>query len=413
MSNALAIAAVTATLRWLLEKSLEPEGAGIPVTTQPLDKANDANKTRRGLNLFLYETAVNAAWRNQPLPNKVQQGETGFPPLSLDLYYLITAYSDGEEIGMDHRLLGRAMSMLHDHPLLSPDNIKAMLPDSDLQNQIERVRITFQPLSLEEMSKLWSAFNTQYRISTAYQASVVLIESTRDAKTPLPVLTRGPNDTGPVSQPDLTPPFPALNDLIYPTPDNAAHLGDTLSIDGVHLDQGTLLLRFSHPLLSAPIELPPPPFVSLTPSSLTFKLPDPVADPSQLTKWPAGMYILLADLKQGPDERTTNALAFSLAPSFTNALPMSVARDGSGNATLVINCAPDIWPGQKVSLLVGDRQVDAEPILVQTNTLMFVVTAAIPGKYFLRLRVDGVDSLLIDHTKTPAVFDSNQMVTIS
>ena len=44
-----------------------------------------------------------------------------------------------------------------------------LLRDSDLQDQVERVRITAQPLSLEEMSKLWMTFQTQYRISAAYE----------------------------------------------------------------------------------------------------------------------------------------------------------------------------------------------------------------------------------------------------
>ncbi len=50
------------------------------------------------------------------------------------------------------------------------------------------MRITLQPLSVEEISKLWTAFQTQFRTSVSYQVSVVLIESQRPAKTPLPVL---------------------------------------------------------------------------------------------------------------------------------------------------------------------------------------------------------------------------------
>jgi hypothetical protein len=41
------------------------------------------------------------------------------------------------------------------------------------------VRVTLQPLSLEEMSRLWSTFQTQYRLSVAYEVSVVLIDSAR------------------------------------------------------------------------------------------------------------------------------------------------------------------------------------------------------------------------------------------
>jgi hypothetical protein len=47
-----------------------------------------------------------------------------------------------------------------------------------LHEQVERVRITLQPLTLEEVAKLWNVFQTPYRISVAYEVSVVLIEST-------------------------------------------------------------------------------------------------------------------------------------------------------------------------------------------------------------------------------------------
>ena len=63
------------------------------------------------------------------------------------------------------------MGVLHDHPLLGAEEINGALPESDLDQQVERVRITPQPMSVEEMSKLWTTFQTQYRMSAAYQAS--------------------------------------------------------------------------------------------------------------------------------------------------------------------------------------------------------------------------------------------------
>ena len=92
------------------------------------------------------------------------------------------------------------MSVLHDHPLLGSEEIKKAtetnVAGSNLHEQIERVRITPHPLSLEEMSKMWTMFQTQYRISAAYEVSVVLIESTLPTRAALPVLTRGKDDAG-------------------------------------------------------------------------------------------------------------------------------------------------------------------------------------------------------------------------
>ena len=98
MSNALAIAACTATLRNLLLAgipALDSSLSDLQVTTQPPDLAR-RNVTTSQLNVFLYQTVVNAAWRNLDMPRQVRPGETGAPPLPLNLHYLLTAYGRGE-----------------------------------------------------------------------------------------------------------------------------------------------------------------------------------------------------------------------------------------------------------------------------------------------------------------------------
>jgi hypothetical protein len=174
MSNSLAIAAVTATLRHLLDHGLNADVPGTRVTTRPPDKARDGSGGNQ-VNLFLYQTLPNAAWRNIDLPAAGRA--SGQPPLALNLYYLLSAYGQNEDDPdpYSHRLLGEAMRLFHEQPLLDPAAIRAALPGNDLHEQVERVRISLQPLSLEEMSKLWSTFQTQYRISVAYEVSVVLI----------------------------------------------------------------------------------------------------------------------------------------------------------------------------------------------------------------------------------------------
>ena len=93
---------------------------------------------------------------------------------------------------------------------------------------------TGQPLSLEEVSKLWAAFQTNYRLSAAYQVAVILIESTRAARTPLPVLSQGKDDRGPTAQGDLIPPFPAIDRIAMPVNRDIAQLNDQLTLAGHH-----------------------------------------------------------------------------------------------------------------------------------------------------------------------------------
>src|SRR6185437_3509492 len=219
MSNALAIAAVTATLEAVLSHGVHSDSdlTDTQMTVLPPDKARGSITTNQ-LNLFLYQILPDAAWRNMDVPSRVKPGETGMPPLVLTLHYLMTAYARENDISQpfDHHLLGKAMSVLYDHALLGPDEIKLALPGSDLERQVERVRITLQPLSVEEISKLWTGFATQYRLSVGYEVSVALIDSTQPVKTPLPVLTRGAQDKGPSSHANLIPPFPALDSVTSP-----------------------------------------------------------------------------------------------------------------------------------------------------------------------------------------------------
>lgn len=406
MSNSLAIAAVTATLRNLLTQGVTADVPGATITTQPLDRARGSNGNGNQINLFLYQTVSNAAWSNMDMPRQVKPGETGHPPLALNLYYLLTAYGQNDDDAFGHRLLGRAMNILHDHPVLGAPEIQAALANNDLHEQVERVRITPQPLSLDELSKLWAAFQTQYRISVAYQVAVVLIESTRPAKAPLPVLTRGPGDEGVAAQADLIPPFPTLEAIESQTNQPSARLGDTLTLSGHHLDGDNVAVQFTMPRLVTPLVVPSLP--NGTASQIAVQLSN------QPANWPAGVYTLVAIISRaGEPDRTTNELPLSLAPSITAIAPNPAARDGNGDVTLTITCSPQVRPEQRAALLLGDREVLAQPHPTQTDNLTFEISAAPVGEHFVRLRVDGVDSLLVDHSVTPPVFDPNQRVTIT
>ena len=135
MSNSLAIAATTLTLRALLEKEIPLRDAGLPglkVTTLPPDLARkNAADVGAQLNVFLYQTIANAAWRNQAAPTQTRPGEVGRPPLALNLHYLLTAYGDDtDDESISHRVLGGAMGVLHDHALLGRDEIRGALAEN-------------------------------------------------------------------------------------------------------------------------------------------------------------------------------------------------------------------------------------------------------------------------------------------
>lgn len=404
MSNYLAVAAVTASLRNLLlnvESGVlaDPVLADTQVTTKPLDKAHTSDDVNQ-LNVFLYHTAPNPALRNMDMIVRSKPGEGGRLPLALNLYYLITAYGRGNEDIYAHRLLGRAMSVLHDYPALLPQEIKLALPGNDLYQQVELVRITPQNLSVDEMFRLWATFQTAYRISVVYEFSVILIESTLPISAPLPVLS-----TGGLAQPSLTPPFPTLTTLTIPRRQPSALPGDLLELEGFHLDGDSVEVLISGASLVVPVRLAPEAGGSA--ERLTVRLAGLAAE------LPVGVYRITVIVRvRGEQDRITNDLPFALAPQLVAVDPPEVTRDEFGAATIRVICAPQILPDQRVALLLGDREVESEPHTGPTSTLTFIARNIAPGEYPLRLRVNGIDSHLVDRAADPPTFDPKAKVVI-
>jgi hypothetical protein len=342
-------------------------------------------------------------------PRQLRPGETGTPPLALNLHYVLTAYGRGESDNdaVSHRVLGGAMSVLHDHPLLGADEIKSALAGNDLYAQLERLRIVPQPMTLEEMSKLWTAFQTNYRLSSAYEVSVLLIDSHRPATTPLPVLTRGKDDTGVVAQADLDSPFPALTDAVMPGGQPSARPGERITLTGSRLDGANVGVLLQHRRWSEAVEVPP-----AGPGTAAAV---EVVVPTVAAAWPAGFYTAAVAV-QRPNEtfrRTTNAVSFALAPRITAIAPNPAPRNAGGDVTLTLSVAPDVLPEQRAALLLGGREVLAAAHLAPVGQLTFAVQDVAPAAYAVRLRLDGVDSILVDGSVVPPRFDPTQRVTIT
>ncbi len=415
MSNALAIAATTATLRNLLlaqVPQLDSDLSDLEVTAQPLDVARKGI-SKSQVNLFLYQTVVNAAWRNMDIPRQVRPGETGAPPLAVNLHYLITAYGrgDSDNDAVSHRVLGGAMSVLHDHPMLGRGEISAALPSNDLAKQFERVKITPLSLGVEEISKLWMVFQTQYRISMAYEVTVILIDSRVPGSAPLPVLKRGDTDRGVITSPGAAPTLSALR---LPRSQPAIRLGEDATIEGDQLTTVDAKLRFTSSRLAQPVELPPLPGENA--GEISIHIGNQAEDANALSRWVPGFYtVALAVTKTGMRPIASNEIAFALAPKIT----VASANAGPGQVDVTITCAPRLTNDQRVLLIFGDRQAEPTSITTpgdpsQPTTILFKLSGLSSGSYVVRLRIDGVDSIPVVYSGTPPVadFDPAQKVTV-
>lgn len=437
MSSPLALAAVTAVLRDLLNNGLIDHnitgalGNNVTVTAVPPDSiAIDGTNARTQLNLFLYQVTPNAGWRNVGLPSRDERGtRLTNPPLALDLHYLLTAYGAAElhsEI-----LLGYAMHLLHETPVLDRQAIRtalsggtidsSILPPAfqalaaaDLADQVEQIKITPETLSTEEMSKLWAAIQGHYRPTAAYHLSVVLIESRRATRNALPVLTRGERDLatgrerGVVAVGGLIPPYPMLTAIALPHQQIAAQQGDVVTLQGHNLEGGNVRARFEHPRLVNPIEMNLG--LNANGENIAVTLPN---DAAARLAWPPGVWNVTVILQRPGEtfDRSSNSLPLLLAPRLDIAGSNAVRDAGSGAVTISLAFTPQVRPGQTVSLNAGGNEAPGD-ITVQTGTLDFIFPALGTGQQWLRLRVDGADSLLVNRELAPPQFDITQRMNI-
>jgi uncharacterized protein DUF4255 len=416
MSNALAIAGVTAVLRDLLNEGLVnhnmPTSLGIVrVTSEPPDIIVTGTSEEDRLNLFLYAVTPNQGWRNQGFPTRDANGErvSNEPPLALDLHYLLTAY--GTKSFHPEILLGYGMQILHETPVLTRDGVRkalsplpapplppnppvpvdpSFLPGSyplliaaDLADQAEQIRITPHYMGTEEISRLWTATKASYRATCAYIVSVVLIEPRRPVRSTLPVQQRNL----------LVLPFarPQIDTL---TPQLVA-AGETMTVRGRNLrGQITRVLVVDgqgHEEDVVPTDL--------RPESFTITIPETLAAGT-------GLLTVLQPLDFGTGAATephegfkSNTAAFMVLPRIAPVpplppLPNSVAAGGN----LLVPVRPPVAATQRVIVLLGDRSFliparpDGSP---PTNQLALKVPIGFPlGSRLVRVQVDGAESRL-------------------
>lgn len=136
------------------------------------------------LSLFLYQIVENAYTKNRPMRN-LGTGEVSYPPLSLNLYYLVTPYaSENQEIKVwdMHTVLGKAMQAFYDNSVLKGPNLLDVLKEVQLEDyyqKIEHICITLKSLSLDDLTKIWNSLDTPMNLSVGYEVRVIMIESER------------------------------------------------------------------------------------------------------------------------------------------------------------------------------------------------------------------------------------------
>ena len=341
-------------------------------------------------------------------------------------------------------LLGYAMQLLHETPVITRDQLRTVLATPspvdgnfvlgrfgtlsavDLADQVELIKISPAYLTSEELSKLWTAMQARYRPSMAYMVSVVLIQAEGGARVAPPVLQRGAGDRGPQAQAAPPSVLQAVRNPAGPLLP-ALRLGNDVSLVGTALARnGTLTAVFTCDRLGIVNELP---LVAGAPggapggasaAELRGHLPSTTELAAAMSAWASGSYGVVVRVDEaGRPSWTTNTVPVALAPRIT-ASPSTASANAA--FTLTVVCAPRLRPLQEpgVRLLLGTAELVPTTIVTpagatQPSTISFAVPALAAGTYLLRLRVDGIDSLPVLAAGSPPVlaFDPAQQLVVA
>jgi hypothetical protein len=398
MSNYLAIATVTATLQRIVQGAIQQDVAGARVTTVRPD-ANGSGTPEVGVNIYMYQASPNPAWRNadlrttRPKGNLSKQAQAG-----LDLYYLMTFYGNDVEYE-PQRLLGSTVRTLIDQPILTQEMISEtilnseLLAGSTLADQVEKVTLTPAPMNTEELSKIWSVFfQTPYTLSFAYQGSTVLIEGDKPGKSAIPVQGR---------QFFVTATQSVINQVISEKGISRHFvLNDTIIVGGRRLDSNNVKVKIGDATLT-PNEI----------SDTEIKLNLAQLPAAEINTLRAGVQTLqIVHSEENSNSNYgiigSNILPFVLCPTVSKDQNPQAVVTGYENNTcdaiirILLDLRVDI--GQRVFLLLNERN-SVDPLSYvfpsqqrseSTREMVFAVKNINLGEYFVRVQVDGAESLL-------------------
>lgn len=387
MSSYLAIATVTAALQQVLQAPVSAAVGGATVGFNRPDGTGTGSKSPL-VNVYLYEVTPNSAYRNDDLPTRRSDGTLVHKPqAALDLRYLFTFHGDDDKLE-PQRMLGAVVSTLHSQPLLSTQNIQAaathygFLAGSGLDGQVERVKFTPTSLSLDEFTKLWSAFfQVEYSLSAAYQASLVLIESD--------------------NTPQEAPPVAARN--VYALPFRRPTITQVVSQAGTNLPilpGSTLVVKGSD--LLTPLTLVRTGDIVSAPSTVTDKaIILPV--PANLAAGVQGLQVI-QQLQIGTPPKPHAGFESNVFPFVLH--PLIVPQTATASQ-ISVDITPAVQAGQRATLLLNEATMppppspaaytfSLPPLAGSASTLTFDIAGVKGGgtTYFIRVSADGAESPL-------------------
>ncbi|NKE69582.1 DUF4255 domain-containing protein [Candidatus Manganitrophus noduliformans] len=175
-------------------------GEMVPATNVSLISPGDTSGQNKRINLFLYRVIENPHLNNRDWqPKRGTTNQLVAPPLALNLFYLMTPFSPLDpQTGLAdaHGLLGEAMRVLYENAIIPQTYLETGLQEGE-------VKVTLLPLDLEQLSKIWTALNKDFRLSVAYEVSYVEVPAEQERPLPKRVTQVELDVRAPFKQPVL------------------------------------------------------------------------------------------------------------------------------------------------------------------------------------------------------------------
>lgn len=404
MSSLKAIAAVTQTLKSILDESINDESIdtlGAVVYTKPLDRLeNDLTATENALNIYLYMVKENVGWRHQGLQSRNNAGQRiSNPYLALDLYYVMSSHGS-EKVNADV-IFGYGLVAFHDNSIIGRDFIantlaaEPLLVDAGLADQLVQITITAEYLSTEDISKIWTMFGAKYRQSAFYKVSVALLRKEKSVRQALPVL-KSKLYVKPIKIPTINTIKPEeragsdyLSNLIFIE-------GDVLIIEGVSFQGEVTMVQFDGDFaIGVEVEL-----------DKTITLPIPSVLRAGVHSIQIVHEMLLGEPAVPHKGIKSNLAAFVLSPVLEN---LAVAGDD-----LTGDVLPAIKEEVRYTILLNEIDFDTtsrnaneysfnDMAEVEASSFSFNIADVLPGTYLVRISVNNATSPLFDDYTGPSI----------
>jgi hypothetical protein len=351
-----------------------------------------------------------------PAPPPQRALQIPFQPLSLDLYYLLTAFDADNSFAREQQVMSIALKCFHENPI-----VRAAVPiPPPPQTVQEEFTLTMELQTSDDVARLWQAVTVPYRLSVFYKVSVVFMTP------PAPPASAKQAVRFSLAVDPASFPFAPSGQVIgtsstqtFTSPHSSAAQPEIVSSDyspAVVTPSQTLFLYgggLNQPTSSQAYLLQPPDFLaerdvtawktaapSQTASRIVLQLPNTIGGLPANAPAP-GIYQLRAGSDVAPHQNRTNATPFSIAAR----VDVSIAPPN-----------PPVLPGgppytvKGMGFFAGQTQVQLETValsevpvptppaagqfsVIDVQTIVFQPPVSLSaGLYGLRIRVNQVES---------------------